>query len=312
MISSLRFRFWPGFVAAFGLALCVAVGTGPLRAAPPRAETLRATLLQGSHTEIFLVAHRGDWRNFPENSLAAIEGSIAGGMEMAEIDLQRTKDGHLILMHDPSVDRTTTGKGNVSDLTLEDIRGLCLRDGLGSPTSFAVPTLREALVVARGRILLNLDKGYRYCGEVMPLLEETNTLGLVLLKGPLSVEEVMAEQGDLLSRVAYMPVINFGKPGAADRLQGWLEKAKPCAVEFVFTDWSTELAEAFAECSRRGVRIWVNVLWPHLAGGLSDDLALNKPDEVYGVLLDRGVSILQTDRPRELQAYLRQRASRSP
>jgi glycerophosphoryl diester phosphodiesterase len=310
MIPAIRLQFLPGFVAAFSLALCVAVGVPPLRAAPPRAETLRAALLNGSHSEIFLVAHRGDWRNFPENSLAAIEGSIAGGMEMAEIDLQRTKDGHLILMHDPSVDRTTTGKGNVSDLTLEDIRGLRLRDGLGSPTSFAVPTLREALVVARGRILLNLDKGYRYFGEVMPLLEETGTEGLVLVKGPRSVEEVMAEHGILLSRVAYMPVINFGRPGAVGLLQGWLEKAKPCAVEFVFTTWSTELAEAFADCRRRGVRIWVNVLWPHLAGGLSDDLALDKPDEVYGVLLDRGVSILQTDRPRELQAYLRQRASR--
>jgi glycerophosphoryl diester phosphodiesterase len=311
MTSAMRLRFLPGFVVALGLALGVAVGTVPLRAAPPRAETLRAALLHGSHSEIFLVAHRGDWRNFPENSLAAIEGSIAESLEMAEIDLQRTKDGHLILMHDPSVDRTTTGKGNVSDLTLEDIRSLRLRDGLGSPTSFSVPTLREALVVARGRILLNLDKGYRHFREVMPLLEETNTLGLVLLKGPLSVEEVITDQGDLLSRVAYMPVINFGKPGAADRLQGWLEKAKPCAVEFVFTTWSTELAEAFAECRRQGVRIWVNVLWPHLAGGLSDDLALDKPDEVYGVLLDRGVSILQTDRPRELQAYLRQRGRRS-
>jgi glycerophosphoryl diester phosphodiesterase len=231
---------------------------------------------------------------------------------MAEIDLQRTKDGHMILMHDPSVDRTTTGKGNVSDFTLEEIRGLRLRDGLGSPTAFAVPTLREALVVARGRILLNLDKGYRYFGEVMPLLEETNTVGHVLLKGPLSVAEVMAEQGNLLSRVAYMPVINFGKPGAVDLLQGWLEKAKPCAVEFVFSTWNAERAEAFAECRRQRVRIWVNVLWPHLAGGLSDDLAINKPDEVYGVLLDRGGSMLQTDRPRELQAYLRQRGSRRP
>jgi glycerophosphoryl diester phosphodiesterase len=148
--------------------------------------------------------------------------------------------------------------------------------------------------------------------SVMPLLEETNTVGLVLLKGPLSVEEVMAEQGNLLSRVAYMPVINFGKPGAGDLLRGWLERAKPCAVEFVFTTWSTELAEALAECRRRKVRIWVNVLWPHLAGGLSDDLALNKPDEVYGVLLNRGVSMLQTDRPRELQAYLHLRGSRRP
>ena len=75
-------------------------------------------------------------------------------------------------MHDPSLDRTTTGKGNVSDFTLEEIRGFRLRDGLGSPTAFAVPTLREALVVARGRILLNLDKGYRYFSEVMPLLEK--------------------------------------------------------------------------------------------------------------------------------------------
>ena len=58
-----------------------------------------------------IAAHRGDWRNACENSLEAIENAIRMGVDIVEVDLQRTKDGELILMHDRKLDRTTTGYG---------------------------------------------------------------------------------------------------------------------------------------------------------------------------------------------------------
>ena len=59
--------------------------------------------------EILVVSHRADWRNAPENSIQAIQNCINMGVDMIEIDLKRTKDGHLILMHDKTLNRTTTG-----------------------------------------------------------------------------------------------------------------------------------------------------------------------------------------------------------
>ena len=53
--------------------------------------------------EILVVSHRADWRNAPENSLQAIQNCINMGVDMIEIDLKRTKDGHLILMHDKTI-----------------------------------------------------------------------------------------------------------------------------------------------------------------------------------------------------------------
>lgn len=73
------------------------------------------------------MAHRGDWRNFPENSLEAIDNAVKMGVDIVELDVQRTKDGVLILMHDRTLDRTTTGKGYIAETNMEDIRKLNLK-----------------------------------------------------------------------------------------------------------------------------------------------------------------------------------------
>ena len=64
---------------------------------------------------VMVIAHRADWRNFPENSIEAIRSAIKLGVDMVEIDIRRTKDGHLILMNDETIDRTTNGSGKVSE-----------------------------------------------------------------------------------------------------------------------------------------------------------------------------------------------------
>jgi len=95
---------------------CLAQSIGKSEQAP--IEQLKELLLQPSKTYVMVVAHRGDWRKFPENSIPAIQSCIAMGVDMVEIDLAMTKDSVLILMHDKTLDRTTTGKGKVSDHSL--------------------------------------------------------------------------------------------------------------------------------------------------------------------------------------------------
>lgn len=117
--------------------------------AQTRAEGIREKLLDRDSGEVLVVSHRGDWRYACENSLEAIENAIRMGVDIIEVDVARTKDGHLILMHDEKVDRTTTGTGNVKDLKLSEIRKLHLRNGCHVKTRYRVPTLEEALLAAR-------------------------------------------------------------------------------------------------------------------------------------------------------------------
>lgn len=94
-----------------------------------------ANLQKPASNSVLVVSHRADWRNAPENSLQAIQNCIDMGVDVIEIDLKKTKDGHLILMHDKKIDRTTTGKGYPADYTLEELRQFRLKSGTGHKNS---------------------------------------------------------------------------------------------------------------------------------------------------------------------------------
>lgn len=147
-------------------------------------------LITPSGKEVFVVAHRGDWRFAPENSLAAIENSIKKGVDIIKIDIKKTKDGEFILMHDATLDRTTTGKGRVENWTLEDIKNLYLKNGAAIKTKHRAPTLKEALLLAKGKIMINLDHSYHFFNEIFPILEETDTTKQIILKGNLPMADV--------------------------------------------------------------------------------------------------------------------------
>ena len=96
-----------------------------------------------------LSAHRGAHVAAPENSVAAIKWAGLLGYGFIEIDIQITKDGYYVLMHDATIDRTTTGTGRVDSLTLEEIKSYFLINEDGTETDYQVPTLSEALDTAR-------------------------------------------------------------------------------------------------------------------------------------------------------------------
>lgn len=110
---------------------------------------------------VLIMAHRGNTgdKRIPENSIAALESCIANKdvLDFIEIDPRTTKDGVMILMHDETVDRTTTGKGKVKDLTYSQIQELKLKQDDGTVTQYSVPTLQEFLLKARGKVFVNLD-----------------------------------------------------------------------------------------------------------------------------------------------------------
>lgn len=102
--------------------------------------------------EILKIAHRGASAFEPENTLRAVERAIQLGADMIEVDVSATsKDGHLIVIHDKTVDRTTNGKGYVFDMSLEELKALDAGEGE------KIPTLQEVIGAVRGRAKLLID-----------------------------------------------------------------------------------------------------------------------------------------------------------
>lgn len=101
--------------------------------------------------KVLRIGHRGACGHAPENTLASIEKAVSLGCDLTEVDVQRTADGSLILLHDERVDRTTSGRGLLADMNLEEVRKLDAGGGQ------RIPTLEEALKVAHGRIGLILE-----------------------------------------------------------------------------------------------------------------------------------------------------------
>lgn len=107
----------------------------------------------------FIDAHRGGAREgFPENCIATFENTLKHTPAIIEVDPRLTKDSVVILMHDPTLDRTTDGSGLVADHTWEELKKLKLKDPLGDLTEYRIPTLDEALQWAKGKTILILDK----------------------------------------------------------------------------------------------------------------------------------------------------------
>ncbi|NDV79421.1 glycerophosphodiester phosphodiesterase family protein [Dysgonomonas sp. 511] len=279
--------------------------------AQDRAMEIRNKLLDRDQSSVIVVAHRGDWRFAPENSLAAIDNAIKMGVDIVEIDVQRTKDGHIILMHDKALDRTTTGKGLVAEWTLDSIRTLKLKNGCAIKTKEIIPTLEEALLHAKGKIMLNLDKADRFFDEIYELMEKTGTTKQIIMKGGKTPQEVKDKFGKYLENVIYMPVVNLDKEDAGGQISMFVEDFNPAAFELVYADDSNPLPKEMAEYLNGKALIWYNTLWNTLCGGHDDDMALEDRDKAYGYLIDTlGARIIQTDRPAYLIEYLKEKGLR--
>ena len=262
-----------------------------------------------SSDKVLVACHRGDWRNWPENSLAAIESVIGMGADIVELDLALTSDSVLVVCHDRTLNRTTTGRGLIAEIPYDSVQRCFLKSGHGVATAHRMPTLREALEVCKDRIVVNIDKGYQYYDLVLGVTEELGVTEQILIKGKRSTDVVAAKFSEHPRNMMYMPIIDILKPKGQALFAEYRDKGiTPLAYEVCWSEYTPEVKECMDKVVASGSKLWVNSLWPTLNGGLCDDAAFEgDPAEVYGKLVDMGATMIQTDRPELLISYLRSR-----
>ncbi len=276
-----------------------------------RAEMIAAQIHNPNSKYVVVACHRGDWRNYPENSIPAIESIIRMGADIMELDLKLTKDSVLVLSHDWTIDRCTTGKGRVSDYTLDELKQFRLRRAHGVATdSLHICTLREALECCKDRICVNVDQGYEYYDMVLAITEELGVTDQILIKGKHSVASVAEKMAAHEHNMMYMPIIDIQKEQGQKLFQEYMDtKTVPLAYEVCWKKLTPEVSDCFKKVVESGSKLWVNTIWGSLCGYLDDDKALDcgDPAEVYDQVIALGASMIQTDRPELLLNYLRKR-----
>ncbi len=237
---------------------------------------------------IAVIAHRAGRGIAPENTLAAIRKAIALGADYVELDIRATKDGHLVIMHDGTVDRTTNGRGAVKDLTLAELRALDAGSKF-DPRYAAerVPTFDEALRLCRGKVHIYVDHKEAPTDQVFGAIKRFGMAKqVVVYNGP----EGLKKWKQLAPHIPVMPSL----PGEYRRMGGVAEFEKALAAEVLdgnLVEWTKELVD---ECHTVGVKVYV------------DNLGPNDNPAGFGKAIEMGVDGIQTDYPDQLVAYLKQ------
>ncbi|MCM3728736.1 glycerophosphodiester phosphodiesterase [Neobacillus cucumis] len=133
------------------------------------------------------IGHRGAAGYCPENTFASFHRALHLGVDFLEMDVQMTKDGELVVIHDSTVNRTTNGKGKVKDFTLKEIQALDAGSWFDSRfSSEKIPSLGEFLDGFGGKvgILLEIKNPSLYPGIEEKIANELLKRGLTNLEGP--------------------------------------------------------------------------------------------------------------------------------
>jgi len=286
-----------------------------------RAEAIVAQIHNPDSKYVVVACHRGDWRNYPENSLLAIESIIGYGADIMELDIKMTKDSVLVLSHDKDVKRCTNfskifkdeaGKSpKVCDLTYAEIRKLSLKRAHNVVVdTIRMPTLEQALICCKDRICVNIDQGYDYYDQILEISERLGVTGQILIKSKKSIREVAEIESRHEHNMMYMPIVDIQKEKGQALFNSYLENnVVPLAYEVCWqSNDDNAFEDACAKILSQRSKIWVNTLWGSLCGGdgNDDDAAFmtKDPESVYQQYLDKGASMIQTDRPEMLIQWL--------
>lgn len=229
-----------------------------------------------------VMVHRGMAAQAPENSRPAIELAIEDGFEWVEVDVRLTKDGHHVLIHDETLDRTTDGLEPVAEMTLAEIKKLDAGSSFaGRYAGERILSLPECLTFCKGKINLCLDLKAMDAERLVREIQESGMTSQVVVFGsPESLEKIRRiSNGTIALMTKWEPALG---------LEDWLDRIRPAAVEIDAENISREVCATFHS---RGIKVQAKVMgeW-------------DKP-EGWARCLDAGVDWVQTDLPEELAAH---------
>ncbi|HCV23804.1 MAG TPA: hypothetical protein DGN59_10100 [Candidatus Latescibacteria bacterium] len=238
--------------------------------------------------KILIGAHRGAMCHAPENSLAAFEKAIDFGTYRIECDIRQTKDGHLVMMHDASVNRTTDGTGAVAEMSLEDLKRL----RLGSEN---VPTLAESLTCVKGRCLMLLElKDEGIAADVVRAVEAADMIGDCTL--------ISFSEDNLLEARRANPEVLIGF---------FHLEPKPIDPTKVVDEFGASLLVVWPAAAQPDVIGAAKAAGLHVRCGFRDDLTYEDSVEVFQRMVDMGVDEISCGRPDWIGRMIRERHPRA-
>ena len=245
-------------------------------------------------------AHRGGpQKGFPENCIATFEHTLTFTYAIMEIDPRYTKDGKIVLHHDPTLERTTTGRGKVSDFTLPELKKHQLKDPDGNITEFQIPTLDEALKWAHGRTILVLDQKDVPAAERVRIITEhkAEAYAMLIVNSFKDAQACHALNPDVMLEVM---IPNRAKAEEFDRLN------VPWNKVVAFVGHTPPNDDALYEfIHRKGASCMIGTsrnLDMNVINRVVVDIKLLEPD--YRAHLRRGADIIETDIPTRLGPLL--------
>lgn len=255
------------------------------------AVVIRQRLLDAGSPTVLVAAHRAVHNVYPENSLKAIEESIRLGVDIIEIDVKVSKDGIPFLMHDRTMDRTTTGKGDPEDYTWKELQQLFIVDK-GKKTKLRIPSLHDALELAYGKILIDLDLKTDKIEDVIKVVEKTNNKEFVFFFD--SDYEVLSRIQEADKEFMIMP-----RAYSIQQVDSAISLFDPPVVHIDFSFYSPQCV---ASIRSSNARVWINAL-----GDADKDLKEGRDKRALKNLLEHGATVIQTDEPALLLTALRKK-----
>lgn len=252
---------------------------------------IKKDLLNSTSNTVLVASHRATHNNFPENSIPAIKESIRLGVDILEIDVKVTTDGIPVLMHDGTINRTTTGKGKLEEMSFEQLNQFFLVDK-GVVTKYKIPTLEETLLLAKGHILVDLDLKTDKLGPILEVIKKTKT------------EDIVLFFDDDYNSLSFFDKKNkdFMMMPRAHSLAEADSAIALFQPEVVHIDFSFYTPEVVNTIKKHKARVWINALGPV-------DIAIGngKEEEALSQLLKNGANIIQTDEPERLLKLLKEK-----
>lgn len=233
-------------------------------------------------------AHRGGpYPGFPENAIETFEHVLKHTPSIIEFDVALTKDSVLVLMHDNTLERTTSGKGKVIDHTFEEIRELFLVDNQGNETSFRVPTLDDVLAWGKGKTVFTVD-----IKREVPFEMVVNAIKRHQAEPYAAVITYSVEAAKKMHRLHPELMLSVTIRNE-EELQRFEESGIPVDRWIAFTGTSERPKEFNELLHEKGVFTILGVL------GNLDRSAIARGDQIYAEFVENGADILATDRPIE-------------
>lgn len=233
------------------------------------------------HGGVYVVAHRGAHEDQPENTLAAYQRAIDLGADFVEIDVRTTKDGHLVSVHNRTVDAyTDDAKGNVADFTLAELKAMDIGSRVDPKwKEERIPTFEEILALCKGKIGIYLDLKEADVATVIRMVEAHGMLRDVLWYCNAEQHRyVMANGG-----------ISMPDPGPEEKLAALIAEFQPKIVASVWRHYSPTFVKT---CHDAGALVIVDEsdpsCWEDAVAWGSDGIQTDHPEKLIAWLKARG------------------------